>query len=63
MPDIDAEAAGILIENGCEPVTAVAGSVVEEPQPQARPARHPRLVRAIAVVTAIATALFIRWLW
>ena len=34
MPDIDAEATGILIEDDCDPLTAVAGSIIKDPQTQ-----------------------------
>ena len=33
MPDIDAESAGILIESGVDVPTALAASIIEEPQP------------------------------
>lgn len=32
MPEFDAEAAGILIENGVDVPTALAGSIVEQPR-------------------------------
>ena len=60
MPDIDAEAAGILIENGCDPLTAVAGSVIDEPRPRARGSKHPWLVMILAVVAAVAVVIVIR---
>ena len=60
MPDIDALSTGILIENGCDPFTAVAGSIIEEPQPQARAARHPHLVRALGAIAGIIAAVALR---
>jgi hypothetical protein len=34
MPDIDAEAAGILIGNGIDSATAYAGSLFDRPPPR-----------------------------
>jgi hypothetical protein len=63
MPDIDAEATGILIENGVDPFTAVAASVIEGSRPPARPAKHHRLVAAIAIVATVAAVAFCGWLF
>ena len=60
MPDIDAEAAGILIGNGVDPLTAVAGSIIDEPRPRARGSKHPRLVMVLAVVAAVAVVIVMR---
>jgi hypothetical protein len=60
MPDIDAEAAGILIENGCDPITAVAGSIIEEP----RPPRHQnsKAARSLGALIGVLVALaYIVW--
>jgi len=55
MPEIDAQAAGILIENGVDVPTALAASIIKEPRPQqdhtataSRRLRSPHVNRSLA---------------
>jgi hypothetical protein len=60
MPDIDAEAAGILIEEcGVAALVAVAGSAIEDQlAPRAPGRRHP-----VAMVLGAVAAFIVAWMW
>ena len=61
MPDVDETALNVLLAEGKSLRVAVVGSLVDEPRPpQARPAKHPRLVLVLAVISAIAAVIAIR---
>ena len=63
MADIDPIAAGILIENGCDPLTAVAGSIIEEPRTQ-QPGRKASPWLIAGAICGVVFALILRsWLW
>jgi hypothetical protein len=62
MPDIDAEAAGILIENGCDPLTAVAGSIIEEPRPQRPLTTRSKGLIVAGIISGLVAAMLLRWL-
>jgi hypothetical protein len=58
MPDIDAEAFGILTGNDfCDPLTAAVASTIPEPQP--RPAGRIRLAWWIGAFCGLVTALLL----
>jgi hypothetical protein len=57
MPDIDPEAAGILIEGGIDPATAYAASIRDQPRGPRKPvSRYWLLLGALlGIVAAVAT--------
>ncbi len=63
MPEIDAEAAGILIENGVDVPTALAGSIIDEPPQSPSAPHHSKLIFWLAFVTGLIIALAWRDLW
>jgi hypothetical protein len=63
MPDIDAEAAGILIENGVDLPTALAGSIIEDPRPAPTDSPRPKLVFWLAFLGGLIAAVVWRGLW
>ena len=60
---IDAEAAGILIENGCDPFTAVAGSIIKDPQTQQPGRKASRWLIAGAILGVVFALILRSWLW
>ena len=61
MSSIDPEAAGILIENGLDVPTALAGSVIENQSPLV-PSRNAAPVLTIGVLIGLATVLaYVVW--
>ncbi|HVU89100.1 MAG TPA: hypothetical protein VHD36_17380 [Pirellulales bacterium] len=56
MPEIDAEAAGILIENGVDVPTALAGSLVEEAPGPTPPSHRSKLAFWLAFVAGLVAA-------
>jgi hypothetical protein len=63
MPEIDAEAAGILIENGVDMPTALAGSTVDSPQQTASHSPRSKLVFWLTFLAGLAAAVAWRGLW
>jgi len=59
MPDIDPEAAGILIANGVDPLTSVAGSIIEEPQ-NPRPGKpYSKALLAVAIICGLVVGILL----
>jgi hypothetical protein len=62
MPDIDSEAAGILIESGLDVPTAMAGAIINVPLPRAKHGPRASASRNVGVIIGVAMALaYVVW--
>ena len=62
MPDIDPEAAGILIESGVDVPTALVGSIIDEPQSPKAQGLKAGALRAIGLMIGVAAAItYLAW--